>query len=169
MISKVFALFLCYIVAFATVMYKPKLTYNSPPLILTENSLTDALGSFMVDDLPAVNPQCSTGLKENATPLIKKMWRIALHDIEQNRVTNAFGSYFAAGRRYTDRVYTRDIAFAGILGLNFIYPKEMLQSLKVTRDVAARIVYKVSGNHVIKEINAPWEIIADEEKQVMAK
>ncbi len=149
--------------------YEPKLIYNGTPLILTENTLTDSLGSFTAADLPSLTPKCSIGLKENATTMTKKMWKIALHDVEQNLVTNAYGTYFAAGRRYTDRVYTRDIAFAGILGLNFIYPQEMLQSLKVTRDVVSKMGYKVSSKHKIKEINAPWEVITDDEKQVMAQ
>lgn len=169
MTYKAITLYCYFILAFATDQYKPMFIYKDQYLVLTENSLTDVLGSFSADDLPDVNPQCNIGLNENATPLTRKMWRIALNDIEQNKVTNASGSYFSAGRRYTDRVYTRDIAFAGILGLNVIYPKEMFQSLKVTRDVVARMGYNVSSNHVIKEINAPWNIIAEEEKQVMAK
>lgn len=169
MTIKAFSLISCSFMLFATSKYKPKLIYKSPTLVLTENSLKDDLGSFTVNDLPDVKHLCNVTLKDNATPLTKKMWDIALHDIEQNRITNSFGSYFAAGMRYTDRIYTRDIAFAGILGLNVIYPKEMLQSLKVSRDIVNAIAYKVSSNHVIKEINAPWEIIADDEKKVMAK
>jgi hypothetical protein len=97
------------------------------------------------------------------------MWNIALHDVELNLITNDYGTYFAAGRRYTDRVYTRDIAFAGILGLNAIYPKEMLNSLRVTRDIVAKMGYKVSRQEVIEEINAPWEVIAEDKKEIMAQ
>lgn len=145
------------------------LTYNVDPLVLTDTTLTDALGSFKVGDLPTVQPKCSIGLKENASPIVKKMWKIALNDVEQNLVTNEYGTYFAAGRRYTDKVYTRDIAFAGILGLNYVYPKEMLQSLKITREVIAKQGYKVSSKHMIKEIDAPWDVITDDEKEVMAQ
>ena len=120
-ILKLLPILLGSLMLFANTFIDPKLIYNSDPLILTETTLTDALGGFTVDDLPSVNPKCQTMLRENATPLTKKMWRIALNDIEQNGVTNSYGSYFAAGRRYTDRVYTRDIAFAGILGLNVIF------------------------------------------------
>jgi len=146
-----------------------KFVYQSNTLILTENTLADGLGKFTIEDLPVVTPKCSIGLKKDATPFINKMWKIALNDVEQNMVTNNYGTYFAAGRRYTDRVYTRDISFAGILGLNVLYPKEMLQSLKVTRDVTARLGYKVSSQEVIKEIAAPWEVITDDVKQVMAQ
>jgi hypothetical protein len=148
---------------------KPKLLYNTPPLILTENSLSDGLGAFNVEDLPVVYPKCNVSLKQNATPLTRRMWEIALNDVELNLITNQYGTYFAAGRRYTDRVYTRDIAFAGILGLNALYPKEMMNSLKVTRDVVAKMGYKVSTGEVIREIDAPWEAITDDRKQIMAQ
>ncbi len=148
---------------------EPKFIYSAPSLLLTEDSLSDGLGSFNVEDLPIVMPNCSIELKMNATPLTQKMWKIALHDVEQNLITNDYGTYFAAGRRYTDRVYTRDIAFAGVLGLNAIYPNEMLKSLMVTREVVSRMGYKVSTEEVIKEINAPWEAITNDRKQIMAK
>jgi hypothetical protein len=148
---------------------EPKLLYNSPPLVLTENTLSDGLGAFKVEDLPVVNPKCNIELKKNASPLTRKMWKIALNDVELNLITNNYGTYFAAGRRYTDRVYTRDIAFAGILGLNALYPNEMMKSLRVTRDVVSKLGYKVSREEVIKEINAPWEIIAEDKTEVMAQ
>jgi len=47
------------------------LTYNVDPLVLTDTTLTDALGSFKVGDLPTVQPKCSIGLKENASPIVK--------------------------------------------------------------------------------------------------
>ena len=151
-----------------TAKNNPKFLYKSTALVLTENTLSDGLGAFKVEDLPIVKPNCNINLKKNATPLTQKMWKIALHDVELNLISNDYGTYFAAGRRYTDRVYTRDIAFAGILGLNAIYPKEMLNSLRVTRDVVSKMGYKVSGEEVIKEIIAPWEIIAEDKKEVMA-
>jgi len=157
------------IVISAAVQGQVKLTYKGGPLVLTDTTLTDALGAFTLSDLPTVNPKCSTLLKDNASPLTKKMWKIALNDVEQNLVTNDYGTYFAAGRRYTDKVYTRDISLAGILGLNYVYPKEMLQSLKVTREVIAKQGYKVSSKHKIKEIDAPWEVITEDEKEVMAQ
>lgn len=142
---------------------------DDPPLVLTADSLKDALGAFSVKDLPDVVPDCKRVLKANATPLTQKMWNIALHDVEQNLVTNDYGTYFAAGRRYTERVYTRDIAFAGILGLNAIYPQEMKRSLEITREVRTALGYKVSAPHVVKEIDAPWEVIFETEPEVMNK
>ncbi|MFC2080018.1 hypothetical protein ACFLRQ_00940 [Bacteroidota bacterium] len=147
---------------------EPKFYFNNPPLVLTSDSLVDVLGAFSVDDLPDVQPINHTVLKDNATPITKKMWNIALNDIEQNLVTNDYGTYFAAGRRYTERVYTRDIALAGILGLNAIYPEEMKKSLEITREVRSALGYKVSAPHVVKEIDVPWEVYSESEKDVMA-
>jgi hypothetical protein len=155
MISKILLYVQAIILLLTATNCRSTLVYKSDNLILRRNSLSDALGSFTLEDLPSFQTDSKFDLKETATPLAKKMWKIALHDIEQNKVFNNVGNYFAAGRRYTDRVYTRDIAFAGILGLNYIYPVEMLQSLKVTRDVTAKLGYKVSASHVIKEIIAP--------------
>jgi len=147
--------------------YSQKLVYGNPPLILTENELTDGLGSFNTNDLPNVTPETELSLVDEATPIMTKMFKIALNDIEQNMVKNEVGTYFAAGRRYTDKVYTRDIAFAGILALNTIFPEEMKKSLMITREVRGKLGHKVSAEHVIPEINVPWEVISDHEPDVM--
>jgi hypothetical protein len=44
-----------------------------------------------------------------------------------------------------------------------------MKSLRVTRDVVSKLGYKVSREEVIKEINAPWEIIAEDKTEVMAQ
>jgi hypothetical protein len=154
---------------FASSAFSQKLLYDKGPLVLKANSLEDGLGRFETADLPNVTPKNTFTLKPSATPLTKKMWDIALHDVELNLITNDYGTYFAAGRRYTDRVYTRDISFAGILGLNALYPKEMMTSLRVTRIVASKMGYKVATEEVVKEIDAPWEAITDDKKQIMAQ
>lgn len=146
-----------------------KVTYKKEPLVLTENTLKDALGSFKLEDLPVVSIKAKLALSDEATPMMTKMFRIAVNDIEQNIVSNEVGTYFAAGRRYTDRVYTRDIAFAGILGLNAIFPEKMKKSLMITREVRGNLGHKVSAEHVVPEIDVPWEVISEEEKGVMAQ
>jgi hypothetical protein len=153
---------------FASSVYSQKFVYEKGPLVLKANSLEDGLGQFVTADLPSVTPKSTIALKPEATPLTKKMWAIALNDVELNLITNKYGTYFAAGRRYTDRVYTRDISYAGILGLNALYPKEMMTSLRVTRNVVSKMGYKVSTEEVVKEIDAPWEAITDDKKQIMA-
>jgi len=152
-----------------SVKINSRFLYNNPPLVLNENSLSDGLGAFKTEDLPVVNPKCNFELKENASPITNKLWKIALRDCELNITTNAYGTYFAAGRRYTDRVYTRDISYSGILGLNALYPKEMFRSLQVTREVVTKMGYKVSTGEIIKEIDAPWDAITDDKKQIMAQ
>ncbi len=154
---------------FTPSVFSQKLVYEKGPLTLKANSLEDGLGQFVTADLPSVNPKNTSALKPEASPLFKKMWAIALYDVELNLITNNYGTYFAAGRRYTDRVYTRDISYAGILGLNALYPKEMMASLRVTRNVVSKMGYKVSTEEVIKEIVAPWEAITDDRKQIMAQ
>ena len=153
---------------FASSVYSQKFVYEKGPLELKANSLEDGLGQFVTDDLLDVNPKCTIKLKKDTSPLTQKMWAIALNDVELNLITNDYGTYFAAGRRYTDRVYTRDISYAGILGLNALYPKEMMTSLRVTRNVVSKMGYKVSSEEVVKEIDAPWEAITDDKKQIMA-
>ena len=146
-----------------------KFTYNNPPLVMTPTTLTDALGGYDVDSLPTKTPKVSQAKLTNVTPLVEKMWNIALDGIELNITTNDYGTYFAAGRRYTDRVYTRDIAFAGILGLNYIYPELMKRSLEMTREVRWEMGYNVSAKHVIDEIDVPWNVITDNEREIMAR
>ena len=163
--KKTLILILCFLVH--NTVIGQKTIYNVTPLVLTENKLTDALGTFTTIDLPAVNPKTLIPLTSKATPIINKMWLIALDDIEQNIITNDYGTYFAAGRRYTDRVYVRDIALSGILGLNDVFPEEMKKSLMITRKVVEHQGYKVSAKHVVKEIKAPWEVITDDEPNVM--
>ena len=167
--KKHFTLILINIFFATTSVYSQKLVYEKGPLVLKANSLEDGLGQFVTNDLPSVNPKNTITLKPEATPLFKKMWAIALNDVELNLITNDYGTYFAAGRRYTDRVYTRDISYAGILGLNTLYPKEMMTSLRVTRNVVSKMGYKVSTEEVIKEIDAPWEVITADRKQIMAQ
>ena len=154
---------------FISSTYSQKLVYEKEPLVLKANSLEDGLGRFVTADLPSVNPKNTIPLKPEVTPLTKKMWAIALNDVELNLITNDYGIYFAAGRRYTDRVYCRDISYAGILGLNALYPKEMMTSLRVTRNVVSKMGYKVATEEVVKEIDAPWEAITDDRKQIMAQ
>ena len=137
---------------------------------MTEDALRDANGQFSLAQLPAPEPKCAVRLAGNITPLTERMWQIALDDVERNQVKHESGVvYFGAGSRYGDRVYTRDISIAGVLGVNRFYPNEMLDSLKLTRDIRKGLGYKVSAPHKVNEIDAPWEVIAEVDKEVMAK
>ena len=134
------------------------------------NALSDANGSFTLSQLPSPEPRCKAALIGSATPLTQRMWAIALDDVERNLVTNEAGTiYFGAGTRYGDRVYTRDISIAGVLGVNRFYPQGMLSSLKLTREVRKNLGYRVSSGHDVREIDAPWEVIAESDKEIMQK
>ncbi len=149
---------------------RPHFRYEQGPLVMTEDALRDANGGFTLEQLPTPTPQCQRKLSGDVTPLTERMWNIALDDVERNQVTHESGAvFFGAGTRYGDRIYTRDISIAGVLGVNRLYPNEMLSSLKLTRDIRKALGYKVSAPHVVREIDVAWEVIAEEDWEVMAK
>ena len=122
---------------------KPRFLFEQGPLVMTADALRDANGSLTLAQLPSPEPKCKVELKGAVTPLTRRMWKIALDDVERNQVENEAGRmYFGAGSRYGDRIYTRDISIAGVLGVNRFYPKVMLSSLRVTRDVRRNLGYR---------------------------
>jgi hypothetical protein len=157
-------------VAGAAAKTRQRFLYEQGPLVMTADAVRDANGAFSLAQLPAPTPKSKVALKGDVTPLTERMWKIALDDVERNQVKHESGVvYFGAGTRYSDRVYTRDISIAGVLGVNRFYPNEMLSSLKLTREVRKGLGYKVSAPHKVSEIDAPWEVIAQVDKEVMAK
>ena len=149
---------------------KPRFLFEQGLLVMTAESLRDASGSFSLAQLPNPKPKCDMQLKGDVTPLTARMWKIALDDVEHNMVTSESGAvYFAAGNKYGLRIYERDIAVSGVLGLNRFYPEVMLSSLKVAREIRKELGYKVSAPHVVQEIDVPWEVIAQVDKSIMAK
>ncbi|MDH4445358.1 MAG: hypothetical protein QE267_09535 [Akkermansiaceae bacterium] len=147
----------------------PRFLYSKERLVMTADSFCDALGAFTLAQLPDPQPKCQAKLTDVTTPLTRRMWAIALDDLEHNLVTNEHGTYFAAGTRYTDRIYTRDISITGILGANRFYPKQMKDSLMLTRVNMKALGYQVSKSHLVSEIDAPWKVIAEEDKEIMAE
>jgi len=149
---------------------KPRFFYVQKPLVMTADSVRDANGSFSLAMLPNPQPRCRVRLREYVTPLTERLWKIALDDAEHNIVTSDSGKvYFGAGGQYGLRIYERDIAVSGVLGLNFLYPEVMLSSLKMARKIRKELGYKVSAPHVVPEIDVPWEVIAQVDKEIMAK
>lgn len=149
---------------------RPRFVYAQGPLVMAVGSVRDANGVVTLDRLPSPEPKCRVQLVGDATPLTRRMWQIALDDVERNRVTHESGAvYFGAGTRYGDRVYTRDISIAGVLGVNRFYPNEMLSSLRLTREIRRGLGYRVSAQHVVPEIQVAWEVIAEKDSDVMAK
>ncbi|NDV61001.1 hypothetical protein G0Q06_00905 [Puniceicoccales bacterium CK1056] len=127
-------------------------------MALRSDSVTDALRTIKLTDLPDVQPACPVRLS-GVTPMTERLWRAALADIEKNIVTHEGVTYFGAGASFGFKVYTRDISFAGILGCNDLYPEVMLSSLKHTRVLRKRLGFKTSRDHTIEDIPAPWETL----------
>ncbi len=134
-----------------------KFIYNKPPLIMGETKLKDTWSVIDLDNLPNPQPKLSLQLK-NATPLTERLWNIALADIEYNivKMPNA-REYFGAGAEFGAKVYTRDISYSGILGINRLYPDIMRQSLEYTRKVRREVGFKTSKGHAVREIKVPWQ------------
>ncbi len=130
--------------------------YNNPPLILNGSSVTDALCTISLNDLPDPQPKLEVRL-ENESCLIERLWRIALADVESNLVETDDGKYFGAGALFNIIVFTRDISYSGILGLNKLYPEIMRLSLKATREVRSRLAFKVQTGYVLENIDVPWQ------------
>ena len=133
-------------------------------LKLTPKTLTDSIGTITLDQLPDPVPQSKIRLTD-VTPLTERLWRIALSAIESNIVQTTDGQYFGAGTDYGVVIFTRDISYAGILGLASLYPQQLLDSLKVSRTVRSRIGFTVSGEgYFVPEINVPWKSAGMEDR-----
>jgi len=149
---------------------KPRFLYEQKPLVMTVDSVRDVNGSFSLAMLPNPEPKCQVRLQGDITPLTERLWKIALDDAEHNIVNSEPGTvYFGAGGQYGLRIYERDIAVSGVLGLNLFYPEVMLSSLKMARKIRKELGYKVSAPHVVSEIDVHWEVIAQVDKEIMAK
>ena len=133
-----------------------KFLYTSENLSMDENCVTDSLRTLTIDSLSKVIPVNQTQIK-SSTPLTTKLWQVALSDIESNIVETENGRYFGAGKQFGVRIYTRDISFSGILGINQLYPDEVLNALKVTRNVRLDLAFKVPTGYVVPEIDVEWE------------
>ncbi|MCX6946298.1 MAG: hypothetical protein NTU87_00305, partial [Verrucomicrobia bacterium] len=133
---------------------KTRFLFEQGSLVMTAEALRDANGSFSLAQLLNPEPKCKVELKGDVTPLTARLWKIALDDVEHNMVTSESGAvYFGAGNKYGLRIYERDIAVSGVLGLNHLYPEVMLSSLKVAREIRKELGYKVSAPHVVQEID----------------
>lgn len=145
-----------------------RMHYHSDGLTLTDTSVTDALGTTTLDDLADPQPQHPLRLAD-ASPLMERLWRIALCDIESNIVETDKGRFFGAGTSFGSIVYTRDISYAGILGLNRLYPDIMEASLKHTRRVRRRMGFTVSRGHAVPRIDVDWNEEELSERELVSK
>ena len=132
------------------------MTYEGAELKLLEDRLIDRLGEVRLGDLPDPQPECPARLV-GATPMLERLWRVALRDIESNIQETEDGRYFGGGAKFGVTVYTRDISYSGVLGLNRLYPQVMRDSLEATRRVRRKAGFTVSRGHAVRAIEAPWE------------
>ncbi len=131
-----------------------------------ETTIQAGLNANGTRELPVKNPNCAVELKPSAGPLLQKLWKIALDDIEANIVETERGQYFGAGAHFGVRVYTRDISFSGVLGLNMLYPEIMRRSLDLTRELRWELGFGVAKGYEISAIDAPWNVIVDDEREM---
>lgn len=126
--------------------------------VLEDTSVRDDLRTIRLEDLPEVDPRHPLRLAA-ATPLLEHLWRMALFDCEINIVERDGLRFFGAGDNFGDGIFTRDICYSGILGLNRVYPDLMWDSLEATRTIRRQLGFKVPRGYAAEEIDAPWEIV----------
>jgi len=144
----------------------PAFLHEQPSLRLAAELVADDLRTIHLRDLPAPVPANGTRLSR-ATPLTQRLWEIALANVESNVVETENGRYFGAGTKFGPRVYTRDISFAGVLGLNQLYPGLMKSSLEVTRRLRFKLGLRVSRGYAVPGIDAKWEELDLEEREYL--
>jgi len=131
--------------------------YSDGVLVLEPTRIRDALGVIDLTDLPDVQPR-HPARATNSTPLIERLWRIALSDVERNIVELPDGAYFDSGASFSHIVFTRDIAYSGVLGLNRLFPDIMLLSLRHTRKLRLELGYLLSRGHELQGFGIDYEV-----------
>lgn len=165
--DKMFKLLFCLLIL-TTGCTVQKMCYEDVNLKLTEDFVLDSLRTIDIQKLPSIEPENRTELFKG-TSFMRKLWKVALSDIESNVVQTNDGRYFGAGKNFGLRIYTRDISFSGILGLNVLYPKEMLSSLKTSRDVRLRLGLHVAKDYLVPGIGGDWVEESFDERAYLKK
>ena len=124
-------------------------------LILTDTTITSPAGKVQVSDLP--DPQPELGVRLRGTPILERLWRVALRDVEMNRVDNQVGSYFSTGPHFQNLFFTRDQCYSGVLGLNRLFPERMRHMLESVIWMNDKLGFKVPRGFAVEGIDAPWE------------
>ena len=124
-------------------------------LLLSPESITNREIITGVGDLPDPEPG-NPAVLDRGTPLMKRLWRTALADIESNIIEEEGRRYFGAGAVFKKRMYLRDIAYSGVLGLNRFYPDLVFESIKAVLNVHSSLGFTVSRNFSVPEIKAGW-------------
>lgn len=100
-------------------------------------------------------PKCKEVL-HNAPPLIEKVWKNVLWEIERNySVQTPYGTVYGGGnggQGFFAKLFNRDIAFSGILGLNALYGESVMQSMKIIRKVRLELGWRCPKDIVLQGI-----------------
>jgi len=132
--------------------------YDSPDLKLLDDRVVDRLGTWTLADLPDPQPRCPVRLADT-TPILERLWRVALSDAESDIRETASGAFFAAGANpgWNSVIFTRDISYSGVLGLNWLYPDIMRSGLDATRRDHWSLGFLIPPGYVVPAIDVPWE------------
>ncbi len=136
-------------------------------LDLTAGGVRDAHGTITCNDIPAGEPGCALRLKEEASPFMQCLWNRALADVMSNHVTVDGKSYLGAGAKFGVKVFTRDIAYSGVLGVNRTHPELMRTSLRFTRDLRLHLGLKVPSEYNASAKGIPCEVLAINDETFM--
>ena len=141
------------------------LTYDSRKLKLGPDFLEDEYGRIDLNDLPDPQPKHPARLTRS-TPILERLWRCALYDAECNILDNNGNPYFCAGGRgkgWNGMIFTRDQAYASILGLADFFPEEMRSCINVTRKVRLELGLLTPKDHTMPDFDMPVEDITHQE------
>ncbi len=118
---------------------------------------THTLRDFDLYAFDQHEPTCRVELHD-APPIIRRIWKNVLWEIERNYVIEtAYGTVYAAGDRgehFIAKLFNRDVAFSGLLGLNALYPDSVMQSLKIIRKIRLERGWSCPRSHVIDGIDS---------------
>ena len=131
--------------------------YDADGLELTDHSVRFEGRTISLEDLPDPRPAHPARLR-GVSALIERLWRIALSDVESDVVRDDSGRYFGAGRSFGKILFTRDIAYSGILSLNRLYPEIMRDSLEFTRRLHLDLLFRAPRAYHIPEIAVDWQL-----------
>lgn len=139
-----------------------------PPLRLDPEAVSYACGRIGLADLPDPQPRHPARL-DGTTPLLERLWRIALADVEANVVAHEGRRYFGSGRSFGPILYTRDIAYSGVLGLNQLFPELMRDSLMTVVGQRLDLGWRVPRAYHVPELAASWVIEKGTDQEFLAR
>jgi hypothetical protein len=135
---------------------------------LTDDRVICPGGDIPCADLDNPQPNHKARLA-GVSPMIERLWRVALADVESNIITTPQGMWFGGGRSFGPTVFTRDIAYSGLLGLNRLYPQIMRQSLDFAVRQRLAMGYTAPRQYHVDAIDAPWNLVDLDDGEFLAE